>query len=176
MSLDKDLITSFQKGDIESYEVLVLKHRKKALDFARNYIKDWHIAEDIVQECFAYIFVHSEKYNNKYSFKTYLYTIIRNKSIDYIRKNDKYYYCDNIEIVSKFSLEDKIIEDEKVALLKKCMEQLKADYQIVLELIDYEGFSYKETALIMDKSLMQVKVLIYRARRKLGALLEAEGM
>jgi RNA polymerase sigma factor (sigma-70 family) len=85
MDEDSALIKSFLKGNNESFERLIIIHRAKALSFAQRYLHDMYAAEDIVQESFADIYVYRERYKDRYSFKTYLFTIIRNKSVDYIR-------------------------------------------------------------------------------------------
>jgi RNA polymerase sigma-70 factor (ECF subfamily) len=82
MDEDSALIKSFLKGNNESFERLVIIHRAKALSFAQRYLHDMYAAEDIVQESFADIYVYRERYKDRYSFKTYLFTIIRNKSVD----------------------------------------------------------------------------------------------
>ena len=173
---DKHLMLALRSGDKEVFETIVLKHRAAALSFARRYIKDWHAAEDIVQECFAYLYVHSEKYDDRYSFKTYLYTIIRNKSIDYARKSAKSIISDNVEIHTEDDPEAMFILAEKQDLINECIGKMKDDYQTIINLIDFEGFSYKEAAKIMDKSVVQIRVLIYRARNRLKTLLESEGV
>lgn len=169
---DKELIVRIRNGDEQAFERLVLKHREKALMFARRHVKDWHAAEDIVQDCFAYLFVNIENYSDKYSFKTYLFTIIRNKSIDLIRKQSRLTYSDQIELSDTLTPEGQAIQNEDTEFVQDCIRKLSLDYQTIINLIDIEGFSYKESARIMDKSVVQIKVLIYRARKKLKALIE----
>lgn len=171
---DKALISAIRSGNKDAFEELVLLHRAGALAFARRYINDWHAAEDIVQDCFAYLFVHIDRYNDKYSFKTYLYTIIRNRSIDFVRKNERIVCSDHVEITESRNPETLFISNEDNLVIRKCIEKLNEDYQTIIGLIDFEGFTYKESALIMDKSLVQIKVLIFRARKRLKVLLEAE--
>ena len=50
----------------------------------------------------------------------------------------------------------------------------KEDYKTAIYLIDYEGFSYKEAGIILKKNSAQMKILIFRARRKLKSLIEQE--
>lgn len=172
---DKILMQKFQEGDEQSFEALIIKYRAAAVCFAERYTCDKFIAEDITQESFAYLYVYKDKYNEKYSFKTYLFTIIRNKSIDYYRKfkrEDFKYNLDNLS--SSHTPEDIILSDEIKNLVINNINKLKEDYKIALYLIDYEVFSYKEAGSIMGKNLAQMKILIFRARRKLKLLIEQE--
>ena len=109
MKDDKILMKEFQNGNEESFEKLIIKYRNSAVYFSSRYTMDKYIAEDIVQEAFAYIYVYKDKYNEKYAFKTYLFTIIRNKSIDYIRKISNESLNDDLnEIKSKEDPEQKL--------------------------------------------------------------------
>ncbi|MDF2674773.1 MAG: polymerase, sigma-24 subunit, subfamily [Clostridiales bacterium] len=172
---DSALIKKFQAGDNESFEKIIIKHRARALSFAQRYVHDPYEAEDIVQESFADIYVYRERYKNTYSFKTYLFTIIRNKSIDYIRKSKNLYLYENYNEKSVVTPEERYLEKEKNSLVRDMVNQLRDDYKTIIYLIEYYDFSYDDAAKIMGKNLGQIKVLVYRARKKLKTMLEKEG-
>jgi len=174
MHEDSALMESFKAGDHESFEKLIIKHRAKAVSFAQRYIRDPHLAEDMVQESFADIYVYRDRYNVNYSFKTYLFTIIKNKSIDYLRKKQAV-PLEGLQLDSGYDMEEEVIRREEKVTLREKIGELKGDYQLAIHLIEYEGFSYKEAANIMGKNLVQMKILIYRARKKLKSMLEKEG-
>lgn len=171
---DSALIKSFQAGDDESFEKLIIRHRAKALSFAQRYIHDCYMAEDIVQESFADIYVYKERYKNTYSFKTYLFTIIRNKSIDYVRKNKNILLGEYNNEKLETTPEEKYLENEKNNLIRDMINGLNDDYKTIIYLIEYYDFSYEEASKIMGKNLGQIKILVYRARRKLKTMLERE--
>lgn len=164
-----------KKGNKNSFEKLVLKHRRNAVGFAYGFLKDIHMAEDIVQESFASIYIHRHKYKPKNSFKTYLFAIVRNKSIDFIRKN-KNYSSVNLEKIPILSTElepYEILErKEEVSYSIELLNKLNQDYRTAFYLYEVDGFTYKEIGEIMDKSLAQVKIIIYRARRKIQKLVK----
>lgn len=175
MDEDKILMQKFQDGDEQSFEALMVKYRSAAVYFAEKYTFDKFIAEDIAQESFAYLYVYKDKYDDKYSFKTYLFTIIRNKSIDYYRKikrDNLQYDLDNLS--SSDTLEDTILKNERRILFKNNINKLKEDYKVAIYLIDYEQFTYKEAGKVMNKNLAQMKILIFRARKKLKFLMKQE--
>lgn len=172
---DKILMQKFQEGNEQCFEALIIKYRAAAVCFAERYTCDKFIAEDIAQESLAYLYVYKYKYDNKYSFKTYLFTIIRNKSIDYYRKTKKdnlQYNLDNLSFSD--TPEAAILRDERKILFKANINKLKEDYKMAIYLIDYEQFTYKEAGKIMNKNLAQMKIIIFRARRKLKFFIEQE--
>lgn len=173
MNEDKELLYRFIDGDDTAFESLVLKYRQGAIQFSMQFVHDYHIAEDIAQDSFASIYVYKERYNFKASFKTYLFTIIKNKSIDYIRKG-KREVLEESEVVCDYSAEELVIKQEEKIHLKNTINQLKDDYKIAIYLIDYNDMSYEEAGKVMGKSTVQIKILIYRARKKLKLLLQEE--
>lgn len=173
MDDDRILMKRFIAGDKESFEKLIIKYRDSGINFAKRYLNDSHLAEDILQESFAAIYVYRERYNPKFSFKAYLFSIIRNKCVDFIRKN-QIIPLDDINLTTENTPESAFLNKEKQNMIIHQINRMKKDYRMAIYLIEYEGLSYKEAANIMDKNLAQIKVLVYRARRKLKSLLEGE--
>lgn len=173
---DKILMKKFQEGNDEAFEKLIVKYRTSAVYFAQRYTNDKYIAEDITQESFAYLYVYKDRYNEKYSFKTYLFTIIHNKSIDHIRKSKREELNDNLYGINSLdNPEELLIKHERKHLIINNINKLKEEYKTAIYLIDYERFSYKEAGIIMGKNSAQMKILIFRARKKLKLLIEQEG-
>ena len=170
---EREVIRGFIAGNHGCFEELIMKYRGSATSFARKYVHDLFVAEDIVQESFAQVYVYRQRYKEGYSFKTYLFSIVKHKCIDYIRKN-KAIPMDELPESEGDDLEDVVLAREKSNLIRDKMKQLKKEYQVVIHLVDLEGFSYGETAKIMGKNLGQVRVLLFRARRKLKTLVEGE--
>lgn len=167
----------FLMGDIAGFEALVIDYKDNLINFIKRYCKDIHLAEDIAQDVFVEVYIHPERYNFKNSFKTYLFTIARNKAVDYFRKNNKEFVFDELlEWASDDKIvEDKVIKNEEKMMIHTAMKSLKQDYQVVIILADFEELSYKEVAKVMNKSLPQTKVLLHRARKALGKVLEKGG-
>lgn len=178
MKDDKTLYKEFLEGDINSFETLVINHKDNLIYFISRYTGgDIYIAEDIAQDVFAYIYVHKEKYNDNFLFKTYIFTLGKNKAIDYIRKVSRTQLMDldndSNELSSQMeSLEDVIIKDEDKRHILTSIKKLRPDYERVIYLFAFEEMSYKEIAKVFGKTLPQVKVLIHRARKSLKSIME----
>lgn len=168
---------AFVMGDIGSFESLVIKYRDQLVSFIYRYTRDIYLAQDLAQDAFVEVLVHKERFRAGTSFKTYLFTIGRNKAVDYIRKNQKYVFTEEageyLEPVAGL-LETVIQNEEKIKLYEKLYE-LKSEYQAVILLVDFEEMSYQEAAKVMDKSLGQIKVLVHRARKSLARKMKKEG-
>lgn len=177
--MEEDLLhyQLFLEGDIRGFEALVLTYKNQLIYFIMKYIKDIQLAEDLAQDVFVEIYVHKERYNKKQSFKTYLFTIGRNKAVDYIRKYNKEYPADlnDLDTQDYYELEGTVIQKEEQKLVNTTLKTLKKDYQTAITLIDFYGMSYEEASNVLSKTLPQMKVLIHRARKALGKALVKEG-
>ena len=169
----------FLEGDIKAFEKIVLEYKDNLIYFISRYTGgDIPTAEDIAQDVFAHIFVYKEQYNFNYSLKTFIFTLGKNKAIDHMRKHSRISFnsYDN-QVESKNdekSLEDMLIRTEENRELFKGFKSLKPDYQRALYLYAFEELSYNEIAKVMGKTLPQIKVLIFRARKALRIFLGEE--
>lgn len=179
MKEDEKDYRSFLDGNQVGFEALVCRYREPLIYFIYRYVNNMHLAEELAQDAFVEILLHKERYHFKTSFKTYLFTIGKNKSIDYIRKHHK-------EILGELSeadyrnqeenpLEETVIQEEEKLLVKQALTMLKDEYRQVLYLIEFEELSYREAAKVMNKNIGQVKILVFRARKALRNVLEKEG-
>lgn len=177
MDEDEKYYRQFMEGDSGGFEKLVIKYKNNLIFFIQRYVKDFHQAEDLAQDAFVEILVHKDRYNFKSGFKTFLFTIGKNKAIDFIRKNRRVQVMDQVEPESweESGLLDMLIRDQENEYLRVMIGHLKEDYQKAVYLIDFEDMSYREAAGVLGKSVPQMKVLIHRARKSLKKELEKGG-
>lgn len=173
---DKELYERFAAGDNTAFEALVLSHKDNLIYFLKRYVQDIHTCEDIAQDTFAAIFVYKDRYNYKTSFKTYLYAIAKNKAMDHIRKHSRLEPFGDEDLADEDDeLFKRVVKKQEQIMVHKAIEKLRIDYQRVMILVDLEGLSYKEASDVLDKSVPQIKTLVFRARKALKNLLEKEG-
>jgi len=177
---DLALMERVKVGDQKAFEALVIRHRTKAVCFAYSFVSDLYEAEDIVQECFAGIYVNRMSYKPLCSFKTYLFTVIRNACIDYLRWAKKNFTValddipDTPNPMADVVPDDSFIKTERMAAIFRHLDSLPKDYRTALYLLAVDDMPYNEIAAIMRKSLPQVKIIIHRARKKLKNLCEGD--
>ena len=172
---DKKLYQKYLNGDNKAFEELVTKYKDNIIYFISRYTKNTEIAEDISQDVFVYLLVNKEQYDFKYSFKTYLYMIAKCRAIKYIKKEKKIIKIDYENLyIEDNNLEEIVYKNEENQKIRKVINKLKPDYQAVIYLVFLEGLKYKEVAKIMNKNIGQIKVMLYRAKRKLKEYLEKE--
>ena len=173
MEEDKKLYKEFLNGNEEAFNKLINKYKNNIIYFITRYVKHKEIAEDIFQDVIMYILENKEKYNPKYSLKTYFYTIAKSKSLNYLKKNKKQERLEDTYKDEKL-VEDIIFSNERKEKIIKVINNMPRDYQIVIYLTKIEGLSYKETGKIMEKTPSQIKTLAHNSKKKLKELLVKE--
>ena len=147
---DKQLYKEFLEGNNASFEELVIRHKNKLIYFITTYVKNIDIAEDIAQDVFVYILIHQKNYNFQYSLKTYLYVIAKSKALNFLKREKKITYTDNLQDFHVSyekqlnELEEIVFKKEQAEKLHKTIDQLKENYRQAIYLADIEEMKYSE--------------------------------
>ena len=169
----------FLDGDDEGLTLIIKDYKDGLILYLNGYVNNIYVAEEIMEETFFKLVVKKPKFNERCSFKTWIYTIGRNVAIDYIRHNSRV-SVSSIEDMENYlkdetNIENQYIKNERKIILHKAMSDLKPEYYQVLWLCFFEEFSNEEIAQIMGKSKRQIENLLYRAKQSLKSLLDKEG-
>ncbi|WP_033542051.1 RNA polymerase sigma factor [Planococcus sp. CAU13] len=141
-----------------------------------------HAAEDLTQETFVRATISLHTYEGEEA-RAWLFKVARNIYIDEWRKRKrrqanpllKLFYS-NEELISPYGLpEDEMLKQERICDLNELLGFLPEHYRTILYLREAEQFSYAEIGEAMDLSEDQVKVNLYRARKKLETIAKKKG-
>ena len=173
MEEDKRLYNEFILGNNDAFEQIMNKYRKDLIYFIQRIVKSFDVAEDIAQDVFVYVLINKKEYDFKYTLKTYLYTIGRSRAINYLKK-EKRCVSLNLEKQGNYEIDEIMFLNERKRNLKESINKLLPQHQLVIYLAEIEELPYKEICKIMNKSMVQIKMLIYRARKNLKIILGKE--
>lgn len=173
---DKDY-TAFLEGDQKGFEALVMRYKDSLIYFIQRFGPGFSDAEDLAQDVFVEILLHQERYRIGQGFKTYLYTIAHHKSVDWVRKHHREVLVEDCpEEADSITVEQHTLAKEQREELRKAIRQLKPEEQRLVFLAELEELSYREIARVMSLTLPQVKIRLYRVRRRLKEILIREGL
>ena len=153
------------------------KYGEYCLRVAYLYVKDWSIAEEIVQDVFFAYYRQQERFEQRASLKTYLVKITVHKSHDYLRswKNKRYILLEKLHIgASKRTPEMTVVEIDERQTLTLALFQLPISYREVVILYYYQELKIREIAEILICSENTVKTRLHRARKMLYELLDEQ--
>lgn len=144
--------------------------------FAYYFINDAEVCKDIVSDAFEYLWRNYDKIEEATA-KTYLYTIIRTRCIDYLRKQN--IHEEYLEFTSK--LTETIIEsntqpsDIRILRIRKAMAKLTPYNCHILESCYIHNKKYKEVAAELNVSVAAIHKNIVKALRILREELAPKG-
>ncbi len=169
----------FLDGDDKGLDEIVSDYSDGLTLYLNGIVNNISVAEELMEETLFKIITKKPRFDPKYSFKTWLYTIGRNLAIDRLRRNKKQSDTsfDAIEnyVQDEIDLEKLYIIEERKITLHKVLKKLHMEYRQVLWLIYFDGLSNSEAAAVMKKNSRQMKNLVYRAKNALKTELEKEG-
>lgn len=183
MNNEEILIKKCKKGDLDAFETLIKNHQKRAYNIALKMLKNPEDAMDISQEAFIKVFKYIDSYNNKSSFSTWIYRIVINTCLDYIKKNkNNVLYLDEPintddgsikrEITDNKNNPEKILEKKiNNEDINKAISMLKVKHRMIIILRDIQGFSYEEISKMLNLPLGTVKSRVKRARENLRKII-----
>ena len=166
-------------GDESGLVEIIRDYKDGLIFYLTSIVGDIHTAEDLTEDTFVLLGTKKPKYKGKCSFKTWLYTIGRNKAIDHLRKKKRLGETP-LEEAPEVSdeendLEKDYIKEEQKIQIHRALRTLKPEYRQVLWLVYFDGLAVKEAAKVMKKSIHSTETLVYRARKALKVRLEQEG-
>lgn len=132
--------------------------------FAVSMSKDEDVAKDAVQDALAKLWERKDEVNPA-KVKSYLFTTVHHKVIDHFRRDQRH---DDIETSEANPVTSQGTHDLQ-EVLHEALQTLPEIQRSVILLRDYEGYNYEEIAEMTELSLAQVKVYIFRGRKKLKA-------
>lgn len=168
----------FLDGDDNGFVEIVRDHKDGLILYLNSFVDNIPLAEELAEDTFVKIGIRKPRFSGRSSFRTWLYAIGRNVAIDHLRKESRRRtepIDSHADIADLESLENTYISQEEKIAVHRAMGYLRAEYRQVLWLTYFEGFSNRETAQIMKKSVHSVETLLYRARQSLKKVLETEG-
>lgn len=151
----------------EEAERILLKNYESYYRLAYSYVKNEQDALDIVQESAYRIIKECRKLREETYLSTWIYRIVINASIDFLRKQKgERVSLDQVEIPH----EDRYEEEDYLELLSSLEEKDRAI--VILKYV--EEWKLDEIAEIMEMNVNTVKARLYRALKKLKIELEPE--
>lgn len=169
----------FLEGDDEGIGEIIRQYRDGLMMFLNGYVKNIHTAEELTEETFFMLVVKKPKYKGDYSFKTWLYTIGRNETVNYLKRrkrfSDKPFEDYENLLRDEDNLEKLYFAEERKIAVHSSLEKLNEDYRQVLYLTVFEELTNGEAAKVMKKNKRQIENLVYRAKKALRKELEKEG-
>ncbi|HTJ51523.1 MAG TPA: sigma-70 family RNA polymerase sigma factor [Cyclobacteriaceae bacterium] len=179
---DSQLVSLYQNGNEEAFEVLLRRHKSKIFTAIYLIVKDRYVAEDLLQETFIKVIntIKGGRYNEEGKFMPWVSRIAHNLSIDYFRKCKRYpevvledgsRVFDSLEFAEE-SMESKQMKKDNHVRLRSLIKELPVEQKQVLIMRHYLQMSFQEIAERTDVSintaLGRMRYALINLRKKLN--------
>jgi len=159
---EKDIIKRAIKGEATAFGLLYDKYQPQIYRFVYLKVSHREEAEDLTHQIFLKSWSSIDKYDFQgFPFSSWLYQIARNQVIDYYRTKKVNTNLEDVigTQVETFSYSSAIDDGVDMERVKKAIYQLNPQQQDVIILRFIEDLSLLETASILDKTEIAVKLL-----------------
>ena len=185
---EKTLIIAAQHGDLESFNLLILRYQNLLFGIALRLLNDEDAAADAVQEALISAFRRFDTFRGD-SLRSWLARVVVNACYDEMRKKRRQhsvpleqFNSDGEEIETSYWLIDPESDPETQfesfeleSAIQKSLDKLQPIYRLMLVLVDIEGLSYEEAALAAHVPVGTVKSRLARARSQMQKSLQGAG-
>lgn len=151
----------------KEFLINVLPFKDKVYRLAKRLLISTDEAEDATQELYVKLWNKKEEIAGLRSVEAYAMTLTKNYCLDRLKSKQ----AGNLKLVhsnylsNDMSLDKKIELENSVQIVKKLMNQLPEQQQIIIQLRDVEEYEYDEICEILEMNQTAVRVALSRARK-----------
>jgi RNA polymerase sigma-70 factor (ECF subfamily) len=169
---DEQLVKNYLKGNDEALEFLVQKYLKPMYNFVFKYMHTAEAAEDVTQEAFLKIWKNIRKFNGKYKFKTWAFTVAKNTALDHLKKkgfvalaadNNEENPIEKILVGYEPLPEEAMAKIEDAQMVNRAVQRLPEKYGRVLSLYYKNQLNFREISEALNESIHTIKTRHLRA-------------
>lgn len=173
---------SMNEKNVAAFNAIYVEHSLVLRKLAVNYGVPYREVEDIVQDAFLAYYSHYALDMEAKKMKALLTRILKNKCIDYLRRNKKIEISLGIETLEEnsrmlkvFSTQDTlsiVLEQEESERFWKAMKDMRSDWQKVFYMYFMQGYPIKEVGEILGITEQACRTRISRGRKYLKAVMD----
>lgn len=176
---ERKLIQSIRKGNTRAFSELVNRYKDLVYTLALRMLGNRVEAEEVSQDTFIKVFNSLERFKGDSKISTWIYRIAYNASLDRIRLRKSRTFLDVGDMEDFIFTEmdtalDKMVREERGRLVGQCLAKLPSEDAGLLTLFYFEEKSLLEIEHILNVPVSSLKVRLFRARKKLAAVLEGQ--
>lgn len=176
---DAVLVRLYLNGEEQALNELIKRHKKRIYNFIYSKVYDRDITEDIFQDAFIRVIrtLKGGRYNEQGKFLPWVMRITHNLIIDHFRKNNRMPKFENRDDFNIFSVladgsmnaEGEMIQEQIDEDLRRLIDTLPGEQQIVLHMRIYRDMSFKEiseqTGVSINTALGRMRYALINLRR-----------
>ncbi|QDH78107.1 RNA polymerase sigma factor [Echinicola soli] len=153
------------------FEAYIWSLRSKLYRMAYLWLKNRDEAEDAVQEALEKAWYQREMLQKMDNPTGWMVRVVKNQSLQKLRDKQRWVVIESEESLPEIAVDEVDEVSPAVRMVFRFLKELPEKQQEVFQLREVEGLTYEEIAEYMEISMEQVKVNMFRARKKLQSFL-----
>jgi RNA polymerase sigma factor (sigma-70 family) len=173
---DQHYINLIRNGNQNAFTVLVDRYKNLVFTLALKMLNNREEAEEIAQDTFVKVYNSLNNFKGDSKFSTWIYKVTYNTCLDRLKKNKKektVSYLDDFSEHQAKAIEivlDSIDENERNKAIQDCLKELPSEDAFLLTLYYFDGKSVDEISKVINVSVDNVKVRLFRVRKKTAVI------
>ena len=180
VNTDRAWVIGLKAHREEAFRHLWDAYRDDVYTYAYSFVRQEAYAEEIVQDVFLKIWVHRETLDPALSFRSYLFTVTRNHTFNFLRKaaHNRKLREEIFHIIPESipCVEHKIRELELEKIKREAIDLLPPGRKRIFEMSRFEGKSYEEISRELGISLSTVRNQMSKSLQTIRDFLKAQGV
>ena len=178
---DQELVNRMARGDQNALRELMLRHRGRVQRFTGRFLQDRDRINDVVNDVFVAAWRQARVFEQRASVTTWLLAIAKFRAMsaysEHRQREEAFDEAAAAKLVDHNDTPDVVMEQQdRAKLLRRLTASLPAQQARLIDLVYYRGKSVHEVAAIVGIPNNTVKTRMFLARKRLAALLAAEGL
>lgn len=176
---DNEIISQVLQGDQQAYAGLVNRYQNYVFTLCLRMVKSREDAEEVAQDVFIKAYKYLPDFKGASKFTTWLYTIVNNTCISFLRKKKlTIHSLDNEQVFEVADSREssmganQVEQKSKLAMVNQAIALLNPDDAQVITLFYKAEQSLEETAQVLGIEVNAAKVRLHRARTRLKEKME----
>ncbi len=165
------ILKGCRENDRRSQQALYDRFYGYALTVALPYCSREQEAREVLNDAFLKIFTGIERYDESFTFNTWLRTIVVRTAINFYHKHLNDLVLNDITEGLDLSVEDDYLSKMAAEELLLMIQRLPPNYRLTLNLFALEGYSHPEIAEMLGISVGTSKSNLSKARAKLKQMM-----
>lgn len=175
---DQHYINLIIDGDTNAFSVLVNRYKDLVYTLTLRMLNNREEAEEVAQDTFIKTYKSLSRFKGDSKFSTWIYKIAYNTSLDRLKKNRKHFNDVAIDEFTEHQVKtidnalDNLESKEQTKAIKDCIALLPSEDSFLLTLYYFDDMSLEEISKTVGLTANNVKVKIFRSRKKLATILK----
>lgn len=164
---DLELFQRIKESDPAALKILFERYFNPLCYFSFQIVKSTELAEETVSDVFAELWIKRSRINIQISFKSYLYTAVKNRSINYYKQERR--ISEPIEknqlhlVPSETQTDQTVNQQDLEKHIEELLNQLPEKRGLIFRMNRIDGLSYQEIADILSISIHTVQNQMIKA-------------